>query len=133
MSSCGEAMIYAKTPGTYVMLAYTAHKTTVQPRGRGCLEVGLHPHGALLVNLLRHRADLKMLSAHIYKHSHPCNYVSLITNKHSTTTLCLELHRILPFYMFYYLKLLPDFREMKKCVLICFMSFYIFVNTCKLH
>ena len=52
----------------------------------------LHPHGALLVNLLGHRADLKMLSAHIYKHSHSCNYVSLITDKLSTTTLYLELH-----------------------------------------
>ncbi len=28
----------------------------------------------------------------IYKHSHPCNYVSLITDKLSTTTLYLELH-----------------------------------------
>ncbi len=52
---------------------------------------GLHPHGALLVNLPGHRADLKMLSAHIYKHSHSCNYVSLITDKLSTTTLYLEL------------------------------------------
>ena len=52
---------------------------------------GLHPHGALLVNLPGHRADLKMLSAHIYKHSHPCNYVSLMTDKLSTTTLYLEL------------------------------------------
>ncbi len=52
---------------------------------------GLHPHGALLVNLPGHRADLKMLSAHIYKHSDSCNYVSLITDKLSTTTLYLEL------------------------------------------
>ncbi len=51
---------------------------------------GLHPHGALHVNLPGHRADLKMLSAHNYKHSHPCNYVSLITDKLSTTALYLE-------------------------------------------
>ncbi len=55
---------------------------------------GLHPHGALLVNLPGHRADLKMVSAHNYKHSHPCNYVSLITDKLSTNTLYLELHWI---------------------------------------
>ncbi len=53
---------------------------------------GLHPNGALLVNLPGHRADLKMLSAHIYKHSHQCYYVYLITDKLSTTTLYLELH-----------------------------------------
>ena len=28
----------------------------------------------------------------VYMHSHPCNYVSLITDKLSTTTLYLELH-----------------------------------------
>ncbi len=53
---------------------------------------GLYPHGALLLNLPGHMADLKMLSAHIYKHSHPCNCVSLKTDKLSTTTLYLELH-----------------------------------------
>ena len=65
---------------------------------------GLHPHRALLLNLLWPRADLKMLSAHIYNHSHPCYNVYLITDKLSTTTLYLELqlnnifdlHRVTP-------------------------------------
>ena len=43
----------------------------------------------LILNLPGHRADLKMLSAHIYLHSHLCYYVYLITDKLSTTTLYL--------------------------------------------
>ncbi len=49
-------------------------------------------HITLWLNLPGHRADLKMLGAHIYEHSHPCYYVYLITDKLSTTTLYLELH-----------------------------------------
>ena len=52
-------------------------------------QAGIRVHWVL--HLPGQRADLKMLSAHIYKHSHPCNYVSLITDKFSTTTLYLEL------------------------------------------
>ncbi len=75
-----EIVQSALCPTQYIAVCSTAvfdlHRVT-PPRSFACTPTG--PQG-----------DLKMLSAHNYKHSHPCNYVSLITDKLSTTALYLE-------------------------------------------